>query len=259
MKKKLYVVFIMILILINILAINVSALSFTTSMTPNNTKIDAGNEVVVSVKLSSLVVGDNGINIFTATLGYDADVFETLTETNIEGSNDWQTAYNSGTGKVTLTKTSYVNSDQEIMQITLKVKSDVADGTKGSVELSNVRASTPDDEIGGSNVSTTITVGNANSSSGDNQPENIIGNSVSNIIVIDGNLANRTENKVVTPSNNQVQNDTVVNDTVNNVVDNQTEDIPYTGSESTALIQIIIGIIIIALLIYRKIYSLEDV
>ena len=259
MKKKLYVVFIMILILINILAINVSALSFTTTMTSNNTKIEAGNEVVISVKLSSLVVGENGINIFTATLGYDADVFETLTETNIEGSNDWQTAYNSGTGKITLTKTSYVTSDQEIMQITLKVKSDVADGTKGSIELSNVRASTPDDEIGGSNVSTTITVGNAGSSSGNEQSENIIGNSVSNIIQIDGNRVNQTRNEVITPINNQVQNDTVVNNTVNNAVDNQTEDIPYTGSESTALIQIIMGVIIIALLIYRKIYSLEDV
>ena len=47
-------------------------------------------------------------------------------------------------------------------EITLKVKSDVEDGTKGSVELSNVRASTPDDEIGGSNISTTITVGSNN-------------------------------------------------------------------------------------------------
>ena len=261
MKKKLYVIFLMVLILINILAINVSALSFTTSMTPNNTKIEAGNEVVVSVKLSSLEVGDNGINIFTATLGYDANVFETLTETNIEGSNDWQTAYNSGTGKITLTKTSYVNSDQEIMQITLKVKSDVSDGTKGSIELSNVRASTPDDEIGGSNVSTTITVGNTGTSSEEqpnNPPENPTENSVSNIIVIGGNTANQTKNEVVTPSNNQIQNG-IVGTTDNNTVNTPTEDMPYTGSETTALIQIIMGIIIIALLIYRKIYSLEDV
>lgn len=264
MKKKLYVVFFMILMLINILAINVSALSFTTTMTPSNTKIEAGTEVVVSVKLSSLEVGENGINIFTAVLGYDTDVFEVLTDTNIEGSNDWQTAYNSGTGKVTLTKTSYVKSDQEIMQITLKVKSDVADGTKGSVELSNVIASTPDDEIGGSNVSTTITVGNSGSTTTDptDEPtEDPNDEPVSNIIVIPGNTTNQVRNDVVNNPTNTNQNiNNGLSGTTNNALGNQTEgDMPYTGSETTAIIQIIIGIIIIALLIYRKIYSLEDV
>ena len=257
MRKKIYVVFLMIIMLINILAISVSALSFSTTMTPSNTKIEAGTEVVVSVKLSSLEVGENGINIFTATLGYDTNVFETLTDTNIEGSNDWQSAYNSGTGKITLTKTSYVKSDQEIMQITLKVKSDVEDGTKGSVELSNVRASTPDDEIGGSNISTTITVGSAGGTT-ETPVENTTNTTPSNVIVIGGNT---TRNDVVTQTNTIVSNNTANTiNTENDVVANQTEDdIPYTGSETTAIIQIIMGVIIIALLIYRKIYSLEDV
>lgn len=258
MKKKLYVVSLMILILIYILSINVSALSFTTTMTPSNTKIEPGTEVVVSVKISSLEVGDDGINTFSAVLGYDASIFETLTETNVEGSNDWKSAYATGTGRITLTKTSYANSDQEIMQITLKVKADAAEGKKGTISLTNILAASPESEIGGSNVSTTITVGNESSSSTEEPNTNSTTNEVNN------NTTNETQN-IITPVRNITTNNTnngtvgITNDT-NNVVENQVDgDMPYTGSESTAIIQIIIGIIIIALLLYRKIYSLEDV
>lgn len=265
MKKKLCVISLIIIILINVLAMTVhAALSFTTTMTANNTKINPGSEVVISVKLSSLQVGENGINIFTAVLGYDTNVFEILTDAGIEGSNGWQSSYNANNGKVTLTKTSYVNSDEEIMQISLKVKSGVANGTKGSVSLSNVAASTPDDEIGASNVSTTITVGGTGSTTEPDEPSsNIVSNQVSNIIII----GNQTTNQVANQTTNQVANQSYSNSTTNGVIpgitnqiDNQTgEDIPYTGSESTAIVQIIVGIIIIALLLYRKIYSLEDV
>ena len=257
MKKKLYVVSLMILILIYMLSISVSALSFTTTMTPSNTKIEPGNEVVVSVKISSLEVGDDGINTFSAVLGYDSSIFETLTETNVEGSNDWKSAYATGTGKITLTKTSYANSDQEIMQITLKVKSDAVEGKKGTISLTNILAASPEAEIGGSNVSTTITVGNESTSS--TEEPNTNSNSIEN------NTANEVQN-VITPiqnnTTNNVTNNSLVGTTnnVNNVVENQVDgDMPYTGSESTAIIQIIIGVIIIALLLYRKIYSLEDV
>ena len=58
MKRKLYVVFLLMFLLIGALAINVSAYSFTTSMTPNRTKVSDATEVVITVKVSNLDVGE---------------------------------------------------------------------------------------------------------------------------------------------------------------------------------------------------------
>ena len=164
MKKKLYIVSLMMLIIINMLSINVSALGFSVTMTPSSTKVNPGNEVVVSVKVSSLNVGDDGINTLSAALGYDATVFEVLSAANVEGSNSWLASYNPGTSRITLTKTSFVNSDEEICQISLKVKNDLDNGTKGTITLSNILAANPESEFSSSNVSTTITVGTENAS-----------------------------------------------------------------------------------------------
>lgn len=265
MKKKLYVVFLITILMINILTINVNAaLSFTTSMTPSSTKVEPGAEVNVFVKVSSLQVGDKGINTFSAQLGYDANVFEFVTETNIEGSNDWKASYYTGTGRITLTNTSFINSDEEIMQITLKVKSDVAEGTKGTVSLTNILSANPDDEISTSNVETTIIVGDESSSepspnTNSINPGTVVVNKIENKIEnkVENNIRNNIANNssVITPINNSVNS---TNNSVNQIQQAE-DDIPYTGTETEAFVKIIVGVIIIALLIYRKIYMLEDI
>lgn len=274
MKKKLYIVSLMMLIIINMFSICVSALGFAITMTPSNTKIEPGTEVSVSVKVSSLNVGDDGINTFSATLGYDAEVFEPLTDANVEGSNDWKAAYATGTGRITLTKTSFVNSDEEIMQITLKVKSDIESGTKGEITLSNILAANPEDEYSSSNISTTITVGDNSSSNqpSEQEPNNTDINNIINNNLNNGNTNNTTEDdnnnnsitdddndnnvSVITPIANNTNN---TDNNMRNEIDQVEDDIPYTGSEETDFMKIIMGLIIIALLIYRKMYSLEDI
>ena len=258
MKKRVYVLF-LIIFMINILTITVNAaLSFTTSMTANNTKVEPGAEVVVSVKLSSIDVGEQGINTFSAQLGYDVNVFEVLTDTNVEGSNDWKSSYYSGTGRVTLTNTSFINSDEEMMQITLKVKSDVEDGTKGTVSLTNIIAANPDTEISASDVSTTITVGEERGEPAN--PGTIIVNKVNNNTVNNGAVIVPTTNNVVNKPNtvNNIINNNTTNNTTNGIQQSE-DDIPYTGTETDAFMKIIVGIIIIALLLYRKIYMLGDI
>jgi hypothetical protein len=245
------------ILIISILTVSASALSFTTSMTASNQKVTAATEVVVTVKISNLDVGDNGLNSFTANLYYDSDVFESLTDSSIEGLNGWIAAYSSGTGKMTLQKSSFVKSDEEIVQISLKTKSGLADNTQGEVKLSQIIASNSVDEISANSVSTTITISSATSNTIIEIPTN---NTVNNIVennVINITPTNNTNTINTTNNTNETNN---VNITNNVIVDNTVEnDMPYTGSESSSLSKIIIGIILLAMVAYIKIERMKDI
>jgi hypothetical protein len=249
---------------ISVLTVKASALSFTTTMTASNQKVTSATEVIITVKVSNLDVGDNGINSFSANLYYDSDVFETTTDSSVEGLNGWKAAYAPGTGKLTLQKSSFVKSDEEIMQISLKTKGGLSDNTQGEVKLSQIIASNSVDEISANSVSTTITIASASSSI--------------NIIPVD-NTVNTTNNTVeITPENNTVSitpinttnntNNTnnatnITNNinTTNNITNDNTvsNNMPYTGSESSSLSKIIIGIILIAMVAYIKIERMKDI
>lgn len=271
MKRKICLILFIMILIMSVLAIDVSALSFTASMTPSNTKIQEATEFTVTVKVSNLDVGDNGINSFSAYLSYANDVFETLSDSSVEGLNGWIAAYAPGTGKITLQKSSFVKSDEEIMQITLKTKSGIAENTKGAISLSNINASNSATEITASNISTTITVGtpttelptindentnNANTNSGSGSGTiNITPNTNVNTNNANTNNSNTTNNN--STNNNSINNNAISNyNSTNNQSD---EDMPYTGTESSELIKIIIGVILIALVAFIKIERLKDI
>ena len=282
MRKKCCILLLIIILLVSLLSVNALAadLSFTTTMTPSSTKVDEATEVVVTVSVSNLSVGDNGINSFSAYLNYDTTVFETLTDSSVEGLNSWSSTYSTSSGQVVLVKNSFVNSDEEIMQISLKVKSGVDDGTSGTVSLTNIVASNSEDDISGTNVSTTITVGtasttvnpstnsttnsNSSSSSGNTTILNITTNnntSTTTNATNSSNLSNNT-NSVASTSNSTGNSTGSVNST-SNVSSSSNEvtdsDIVYTGTESSAFIKIILGVILVSLAIYIKIRRLEEI
>ena len=290
MKKKfLKVIILLVVVITSILSVNVFAetnsnYSLNVTMTANNSKIEAGGSVLITVKLSNINFGENGINNFTAKLEYDNDVFEQLTESSIDGENEWKPSYSIGSGKVQLLRQSFFKNDGEIMTITLKAK-DGVNGKQGYVKLSNIIVSNSVDEKMIDEVSTNITVGDGNGedgpvvlpSSNSVQSNTIkIGNSISGNSVNINPQSNSTNkvptnstiipinNNTVTPTNSvlPIMNNTsntspVVNNTENEIqVINETEsnsDMPYTGSDSNALIRIIIGVICISLVMYIKI------
>jgi hypothetical protein len=255
------------ILIISILTVSVSALSFTTSMTASNQKVTAATEVVVTVKISNLDVGDNGLNSFTANLYYDSDVFESLTDSSVEGLNGWKAAYSSGTGKMTLQKSSFVKSDEEIVQISLKTKSGLSDNTQGEVKLSQIIASNSVDEISANSVSTTITISSASTNTIIEIPTNNTVNTVPTNNTVENNVINITPtnntNTINTTNNtNETNNVNITNNanTNNAIVDNTVEnDMPYTGSESSSLSKIIIGIILLAMVAYIKIERMKDI
>lgn len=253
-KKTLYYVILFILI-ISLLAIKVyAASSFTTTLTPSSTSVSADTEVVVTVAVSNLNI-DGGISGFTAYLDYDTDVFETLTDSSVEGLNDWLVTYSTSSGKIALVRTSFVTEDQDIMQITLRVKSDAEEGAEGTVTLSNVVVTNNDEDITGSNVSTTITVGEESSSG--NTANNVTGNTVINITAntVTNNSENANTNNATTNTNVITNNGASSYNISTNTSD---DDMPYTGSDSGAIAKIILGVVFISLVIYIKFKRIDE-
>lgn len=296
MKNKFLIVLsLFIIIITSVLTVTVfgaeTKYSFNVSMTANNSKVKAGDEVLITVKVSNLEVGENGINSFSAYLSYDNDVFEQPTESNIDGIDGWKPNYTVGTTKIQLYRERFLKTDGEIMQISLKTKEGLQNGTQGEVKLSTIIVSNSVDETTNPKpISTTITIGNDDSpvvSLPDSPSNNTIkiGNSVS-INPQSNTISNSTIpvnnsitpiNSIITPTNNitPANNVTPANNTVNevpvtndskNIVENEVDngiqvinetesdsDIPYTGTDGDALIRIIIGVIFISLVIYIKI------
>ena len=188
MKKKiLKITTIMIMFTLVYVSI-VNALSFTATITPSSTTVAESTEFTVKIKVSNLDVGTNGINSLSGYLKYDKDVFETITDSSIDGLNGWSPAYSADSEKVTVTKPTFVKSEEEVFQVTLKTKTGVS-GKTGKIEFTNIVASNTDAEIQAQNVSTEITVGTVSENVLNTTGNNTIG--LSNVI---NNTAKYLEN-----------------------------------------------------------------
>ena len=255
MRKKICVILLVMVMVLSLATIQVQASSFTTELTPDSTEVyKSGDTVVVTVSVADLDVGDSGINAFSAYLSYDTDVFEPLTSSSVEGLNSWSATYSTETGQIALTKNSFVNSEEDIMEITLITKSGLDDGTTGDITLSNIQASNSEEDIDSSSVSITIEIGTKTtitvSTSSSNTTNETEDNTTTN------NTTNDTEetNTVTTITTTDTSN----TNTNTNTSDDDT-DIPYTGTNSNNLIKIIIGFTIIACVLFIKIKKMKDI
>ena len=257
MEKKVFKVLIMIMLLVIAVSTVAQAASFTATMTPSSTTVAPETEFTVTVKISNLDVGSNGINSLSGYLTYDDAVFETINESSIEGVNDWKPTFSSDNGRITLLKTQFVNTEEAVFQITFKTKSetDLKKKTSGIIKLSQVVASNSQDDITASDISTTITISTATA--------NETTNTATNSLVLKTNTTTKNTTIKNTTTNNTVKN-TVTNTTGNavgaavNTTKNTTvyntvgeEDIPYTGVEDT-IVYVLFVAIAMALVFYIK-------
>lgn len=262
MKRSFLKIVIISIMLILIYSTIVSAYSYNTSMTPSSTSVGSSEELTVNVKVSNLDVGD-GINTFSGVISYDQEIFEKISDSSVEALNGWSANYNSDNGKVTLTKMNKVKTEEDILQITLKTKSD-ASGV-GKVSLTSIVASNSQDDISGTDISVSITVG-----SGTTSTNTAVINAITNTATINATSTNRT---IISPVTNNTVNNTSNNNKVNNTIQNNSvntntrnnavssyvntsatssnEDMPHTGVEDT-LFYIIIAIVIAAIVFYIK-------
>lgn len=256
MEKKVFKVLIMIMLLVIAVSTVAQAASFTATMTPSSTTVAPETEFTVTVKISNLDVGSNGINSLSGYLTYDDAVFETINESSIEGVNDWKPTFSSDNGRITLLKTQFVNTEEAVFQITFKTKSetDLKKKTSGIIKLSQVVASNSQDDITASDISTTITISTATA----NETTNTATNSLvlkTNTTTKNTTIKNTTTNTVKNTVKNTTENavGAAVNTTKNTTVYNTVgeEDIPYTGVEDT-IVYVLFVAIAMALVFYIK-------
>lgn len=247
MKNKILSSFIVFVMIIVAMTMSVSALSFTATMTPSATTVQEETEFTVTVKVSNLDVGTNGINSLTGYLKYDTDIFETISESSIEGLNSWSVTYDASTGKIGLTKINFVTSTQDVFQIAFKTKAGVT-GKTGTISYNNITASNSETDISATNISTSIAVGTSDSTSTNTS------NTISNISVISSNT---TANVAANSISNNTTNTNVVSSYVNTATNTSSKtDMPDTGVNDT-IVYLILAIVGVAIVFYVKIEKLN--
>ena len=250
MKKKLnrfLKITIMIIAVVLAYSTVVSAYSFTPTMTPSATTVQEATEFTVTVKITNLDLGPNGINAFSAKLDYDTNVFEPVTASGVEGLSGWAATYEPDKKTIALSKLQYAKTEENIFQITLKTKS----GVTGTIKLTEVTAADQSTLTNAQDVSTSIAVGSATtntpSSSTNNVPSISAVTNSKNNNTTNNNIVNNTANKV----NNVANNTNKVNNIANKVGTASKDDIPYTGVEDD-IIKAIFVVMAIALIFYIK-------
>lgn len=138
-----------------------------------NTILQGDNiEVVISLQDLNITTGDKGLGAYQATLEYDKSIFEYV---GIKGLNSWDTPiYNDGTFATTTSTGEVIKEAEEVVKITLKVKTNLTQG-ETTIKLTNITASTGTNTVATANVSKTIKVGQ-----GQNNNQNNTGNNNGN-------------------------------------------------------------------------------
>ena len=267
MEKKFLKIAIVMVGLVFVYSDVVNALSFTATMTPSKTTVPESTEFTVSVKVSNLDVGANGINALSGYLKYDETVFEKIGDTSIEALSGWTVSYNAENDKVALTKTSFVKTEESVFQVTFKTKSEIQDGKVGKIEFTNIVASNSASDINASDISITINIGEESSEVGNGAASgaNVTGsNTAANTSTKGNTTISVSTDKKNTNTNNSVNKATNTNVTTNTNTNKNNvggaynsstntsgEDIPYTGAEDTLMI-LIGAILIVAFVFYIK-------
>ena len=276
MEKKILKITIIAVLLVCVWSTLASALSFTATMTPSKKVVPESTEFTVEIKVSNLDVGANGINSLSGYIKYDDKIFEKISESSIEGRNGWSHSFNAeNDGKITLTKTSFVKTEEEVFQVTFKTKSkeDLAtiENKKGQIQFTGITASNSASDITANDISVEISIGeeeenpggttengtlqitpNANTNKNTNTNTNTNTNKAPTIGLSTNNknTGNTNTNKDANTNKNTNTNTNKAAPYVSST--NTTEEsIPYTGVEDT-IMYLMFAVIAVAIVFYIK-------
>ena len=209
--------------------------------TPSSTKLNEGEEITITLELSEIKMGQDGINTFGGKLEYDENVFEKVTSDDISSQNNWSIAYNdeetAKKGTFLATINTGTSKNQVIGIIKLKVKTNLKsqDTEIKFTSLSSVAEDTVklDDQTLKFSVTGTVVPD-------DDKNDDDKNNTVENTIVI-GNVTNDIE---------VVENTITVDNTQSNT------NLPQTGELDVAIA--VLALALIAVVSYIQIKRNRD-
>ncbi len=275
-RTKLYIIMLIAILIIGI-AGKVNAESVKYSVTANSQTLKEGEEVVITLKLSDIVAGEDGVYTFGGKLVYDKEIFEEIQVKNFQGKNNWSIAYNNEKtdkeGTFLATRMTGLKEDQEIATLTLKTKTNIK-STKTEIKFIEV-STVGEDTIKLEDKTITLSITgtkkdeptndpNKNTTNDDNTVEdkNEVGdnngsnndNAGNNGNTGNGNGSDNTGNNgngqtVITIKDKEKPNSSSKDTTTNK------DKLPQTGVENLTLVVagfIIVAIMITAYLKYKK-------
>lgn len=125
MSKKICTIIITIVMIMGILNYS-EASSFRVIAKADETEVNPGQEVTISLKISNIDMGEHGINVVEGYLKYEDGFFSAM---EMVDENDWKVTYNNKNGKFLTSKIiEGIKEEQEILLIKLKVKDDLKEG-----------------------------------------------------------------------------------------------------------------------------------
>ena len=107
-------------------------------LTSSTEELKSGQEVTITLKFDKYNQIVKGINAFKATLQYDEEIFEKVTQNDFETQNDWEELkYNSETKELVAIKKAGSKKEEDILQIKLNTKNEIEPG-KTDIKLHEI-------------------------------------------------------------------------------------------------------------------------
>lgn len=132
--KKLVAQIIIVILILGALGNTVQATSFNLGVTPDKESIAPGEELEITLDISNINLGDEGINTIEGMLEYNPNVFEKLENSNFASLNGWAFTLNSEessqNGKfLGILLGEGIKTNQTVAKIKLKAKTEINDQT----------------------------------------------------------------------------------------------------------------------------------
>ena len=263
MKRKIFIISVVMLILTSVLTMDVYAQSSITSATitisSDKEKYNPGDTVEFTISLKDLQA-DKGIMSMGAYLEYNSNLLEL--NTNIEGLSGWTNGtINNETNRFIVSRDSRSSNNEDIAKISFTAK-EVINDTSVSISLKKLELANGVDYIidqvdSNSAIITENTIPSGNNSSPNpNHPSNPDNPGSQSENPNNPNLSNDSGNN---DKENKVNNTTTKNNTTSettNNVNKSNKNIPYSGA-SSILIQIIGVVIIVSIILFIRLKLLD--
>ena len=147
MKRKIFILTIIVLITMFMLGIGgqvkATESSFKASLSASSTELKPGQEVTITMAVSDINMGDNGINTVEGIINYDKTIFEELTTSSVQSLNNWTTTLNTENsqmnGKFLAANLSNgVKENMQIFSVKFKVKADATSSTETTITYKDI-------------------------------------------------------------------------------------------------------------------------
>lgn len=253
-NKKILVVVLMAMFIIGGMINGVKAETtntFKANLSASITTLKAGEEVTVTIGVSDINMGTNGINTLEGKINYDTNIFEAITSSSIQSLNNWTTTYNDESstlnGKfLAVNLSTGTKENTQIFSVKFKVKSDAKDAKDTKIEFKDITSNDGTNLVNVGDKSITLKINGGASNNTNTSDSNKENNS------------ENTQNSTTKGNNSNIENKTTQNNAT--TVDKTTAKtiIPKAG-KSIAIVAAIIILIAIIVVLGIKNKTMKDI